>query len=142
MDTETPSISSEEGTMAVLSHVVAFLGYVVPFGQLIAPYVILLIKREESDFVAHHARESLNFQITITIALLIALVLTTIWIGYLLFFGVLVYSAVMVLIAASHTSRRERYAYPLAIRLVHERGAAFYEGESVKPSSSDGACGD
>ncbi len=118
MDTETPSISSEEGTMAVLSHVVAFLGYVVPFGQLIAPYVILLLRRDESDFVAHHARESLNFQITITISLLVALVLTSISIGYFLLPTVLVYSAVMVLVAASRASRRELYTYPLALRLV------------------------
>ena len=118
MDTETPSISSDERTMAVLSHVAAFLGYVVPFGQLIAPYVILLIKREESDFVAHHARECLNFQITITISLLVALVLTSIWIGYLLLPALLVYSAVMVLVGASRASHGELYTYPVALRLV------------------------
>ena len=118
MDTDTPSISSEERTMAVLSHVAAFLGYVVPFGQLIAPYVILLLRRDESDFVVHHARESLNFQITITISLLVALLLTSIWIGYLLIPATLVYSGVMVLVAASRASRGELYTYPFALRLV------------------------
>jgi uncharacterized Tic20 family protein len=118
MDTEPPSVSSEERSMAVLSHVLAFLGYAIPFGQLIAPYAILLIRRDESDFIAHHARESLNFQITITISLLAALALTSIWIGYLLLPVVLVYSAIMVLIAASRASRREPYTYPFALRLV------------------------
>ncbi len=118
MDTETPSISSDERTMAVLSHVAAFLGYAVPFGQLIAPYVILLIRRGESDFVVHHARESLNFQITITVSLLVALVLTSMWIWYLLLPAILVYSAVMVLVAASRASRGELYTYPFALRLV------------------------
>ncbi len=118
MDTETPSISADERTMALLSHVAAFLGYVVPFGQLIAPYVILLLRRDESDFVVRHARESLNFQITVTISLLVALVLTSIWIGYLLLPAILVYSAVMALVAASRASRRELYTYPFALRLV------------------------
>ena len=45
METETSSIASEERTLAILSHVVAFLGYMMPFGQLIGPYVILLLKR-------------------------------------------------------------------------------------------------
>ncbi len=118
MDTETPSIASDERTLAVLSHDAAGLGYVVPFGQLIAPYVILLLRRDESDFVVHHARESLNFQITITISLLVALVLTSIWIGYLLLPAILMYSAVMALVAASRASRKERYTYPFALRLV------------------------
>ena len=118
MDTETPSISADERTMAVLSHVAAFLGYVVPFGQLIAPYVILLLRRAESDFVVRHARESLNFQITVTISLLVALVLTSIWIGYLLLPAILIYSAVMALVAASRASRRELYTYPFSLRLV------------------------
>ena len=124
MDTETPSFSSDERTMAVLRHVAAFLGYVFPFGQLIAPYVILLLRRDESVFVMHHARESLNFQITITISLLAALVLTSILIGYLLLPVILMYSAVMVLVAASRASRGELYTYPLALRLVQQRDAA------------------
>ena len=118
MATETSSIASEERTLAILSHLVAFLGYMMPFGQLIGPYVILLLKRGESDFVAHHARESLNFQISITISLLVALVLTTIWIGYLLLFVLLAYSMVMVLVAASHASKRELYTYPVALRVM------------------------
>ncbi len=118
MNSEIPDISSDERTMATLSHVTVFLGYVVPFGQLIAPYVILLLRRDESDFVAHHARESLNFQITVTLALLASFVLTFIWIGYFLFPLVLVYAAIMGLRAAPRASRGELYSYPYALRLV------------------------
>ena len=58
---ETPLIppTSDEKTMALLSHVLAL---VFP---LLGPLIIYLIKKEESTFVAYHSRESLNFQITI-----------------------------------------------------------------------------
>ncbi len=52
------------------------------------------------------------------ISLLVALVLTTIWIGYLLLFVLLAYSMVMVLVAASHASKRELYTYPVALRVM------------------------
>jgi uncharacterized Tic20 family protein len=60
---EAPVIppTSDEKTMALLAHVLTF---VFP---ILAPLVIYLVKKDESSFVAYHAKESLNFQISLFI---------------------------------------------------------------------------
>ncbi len=50
-------------TWAMLCHIGAFAGYIIPFGHIIAPLVIWLIKKDESPFVDDQGKESLNFQI-------------------------------------------------------------------------------
>ena len=101
--------TSDEKTMALLSHV---LTLVVGF---IAPLVIYLIKKDESSFIAAHARESLNFQITVTIACIV-LVITLI--GVLLVWAVLLAALVLVIIATIRASEGKLYRYPLTWRLI------------------------
>jgi uncharacterized Tic20 family protein len=103
------SPSSDEKTMAILSHV---LTLVVGF---IAPLIIYLIKKDESSFIAHHARESLNFQITIFI-IIIALIITVI--GILLIWIVGIIALVFVIIATIKASEGKLYKYPFSLRLI------------------------
>src|SRR6476661_8639729 len=53
--------TSDEKTMAILSHILTLIA------PILAPLIIYLIKKDESDFIRWHARESLNFQITVGI---------------------------------------------------------------------------
>lgn len=50
---------------AHLSALVALAG--LPFGHVVGPLIVYLIKAHESEFVAEHARASLNYQITISV---------------------------------------------------------------------------
>ena len=59
--------TSDERTMAILSHILTF---VAPF---VAPLIIYLIKKDESEFVEWHAKESLNFHITLVIICVITI---------------------------------------------------------------------
>ena len=109
-DTE-PAImpTSDEKTMAILSHV---LTLVVGF---LAPLIIYLMKKDESTFVAYHAKESLNFQITIFI-IIIALFITII--GILLVWLVGIMALVFVIMASVKTSEGKLYKYPFSLRLI------------------------
>ena len=53
--------TSEERTLALLSHVLCVVVWLFP------PLIIYLIKKDESAYVAAQAKESLNFQITVAI---------------------------------------------------------------------------
>ena len=103
------SPSSDEKTMAILSHALVI---VVGF---IAPLIIYLIKKDESSFIAHHARESLNFQITVFIigfALAITIIdLFLIWI-------LAIIDVVFVIIATIKASEGKLYKYPFSFRLI------------------------
>ncbi len=101
--------SSDEKTMAILSHVLTFVA------GFVAPLIIYLIKKDESAFVREHAKESLNFQITIFI-LIIVLVISII--GILLIWLVGILALVFVILATVKASEGKLYRYPFSLRLI------------------------
>ena len=105
-------------TWAMLCHIGAFAGYIIPFGNIIAPLIIWLIKKAESPLVDDQGKESLNFQISVTIYAFVALLLTLILIGYILFVALVIFDLVMVIIAAVKVNSGEKYRYPLCIRFI------------------------
>ena len=103
------SPTSDEKTLALLSHV---LTLAVGF---LAPLIIYLIKKDESSFVTSHAKESLNFQITIFI-IIAALFITVI--GILLVWIVGILALVLVIMATIKASEGKLYRYPFSLRLI------------------------
>ena len=60
--------TSDEKTMAILSHALTLVcGF-------LAPLIIYLVKKDESEYVRAHAKESLNFQITVWIIAIVLFV--------------------------------------------------------------------
>jgi uncharacterized Tic20 family protein len=101
--------TSDEKTLAVISHIVTVVS------QFIAPLIIYLVKKDESSFVAAHAKESLNFQLTVLIAIIV-LVLTIV--GILLLWLIGIYVFVLVIIATIRASEGKLYRYPFTIRFI------------------------
>ncbi|MFP5304044.1 DUF4870 domain-containing protein, partial [Cobetia sp. SIMBA_158] len=69
---------------AMLCHLSAFAGFIVPFGSIIGPLIIWLIKKDEMQMVNEHGKKALNFQITMAIAYIICFVLMFVVIGVIL----------------------------------------------------------
>jgi uncharacterized protein len=114
------TLTREERNLAMLSHLLALTGYVgVPLGNIVAPLIIYLMKKDELPFVAEQSRESLNFQISMSIYALISGVLTLILIGFLLLAAVWVAGVVLTIIASVKVANGEAYRYPLTIRLIN-----------------------
>jgi len=101
--------TSDEKTMAVLSHVLTFVA------SILAPLIIYLVKKNESAFVEAHAKESLNFQITL---LIICVVLFITIIGVLFIWVVGILALVLVIVATIKASEGKLYRYPFTIRLI------------------------
>jgi len=108
----------KEKNWAMGCHLIAFAGFVIPFGNVIGPLVIWLIKKDESAFIDDQGKESLNFQISITIYFIASIFLSLFLIGIPLLLAVGVFFIVMVIIAGVKASNGEKYRYPLCIRLV------------------------
>jgi len=115
---ESQPTSNDDKNWAVIAHLSAIAGLIIPFGNVVGPLVVMLTKGKESDLVGDQAREALNFQITATIAFLIAMVLMFVLIGFLLMPIIGIADLVLVIMAAVAASRGERYRYPLALRLI------------------------
>jgi uncharacterized Tic20 family protein len=101
--------TSDERTLAVLAHILTLVGGFIP------PLIIYLIKKDESAFVAAHARESLNFQITLMIIFIILAILI---IGILFLWLVGLIDLILVVVATIRASENKLYRYPFNIRLV------------------------
>ena len=101
--------TSDEKTMAVLSHILTIVA------PVLAPLIIYLVKKNESRFVESHAKESLNFQITVAIIIIILFITI---IGILIAWIVGIISLVLVIIATIRASEGKLYKYPFSIRLI------------------------
>lgn len=104
--------------MAVISHAIALCGLVIPFGNILGPFIFWLLKKDESPAVNRNAKEALNFQITVTLALVVCFILTFIVIGLILLPIVGLGSLILTIIAIVKASQDGDYRYPFALRLI------------------------
>lgn len=108
----------QERQWAMLAHLSALLGFVFPLGNVIGPLVVWLVKRDQFPLVRDQGREALNFQITISMYMVVAFILVFALVGFALMPAVAIFSLVMTIIAAVRANAGERYRYPLTLRLV------------------------
>ena len=107
--TPAPVPTSDERTMALLSHILTLFFWFLP------PLIIYLVKKDESAYVSQHAKESLNFQITMSI-IGIGLIVTIVGIFLLWALGLLI--VVLVIVATIKASENKVYRYPMTIRFI------------------------
>lgn len=143
MSTIDPITTSEERGWAAAAHVVAVVlalltSWLVGVAGVIGAGAIWLLKRRDSAFVAEHAREALNFNLSMLIyaavacaigVVLVGATVLTLGIGAILTLPaglalLLAVAAIAVLwlvcsiVAAVKAWNGERYRYPLALRLI------------------------
>lgn len=108
----------DEKTWGMLCHLSAFAGAVIPFGNIAGPLVVYSIKRTEYDFVDDQGKESLNFQITMTIAILIASLLMFVLVGFVLLPIIGIYAIVYTIVGAIKANNGEFFRYPITYRFI------------------------
>lgn len=102
------------GMLCHLTALSLFIG--VPFGNILGPLVVWLIKKEEFPFVDDQGKESLNFQVSITIYAAVSGILVFVIIGIPLLIALAVLSLVLVVMASLKANDGVPYRYPLTIR--------------------------
>ena len=111
--------TENERTWGMLAHLSALAGLVMPLiGIVLGPLVVWLARRDESEFVAAHAKEALNFNISVLLGALACKLLMLVFIGFLLGTALFVAWLVMMLVAAIKASEGQTYRYPFSLRLV------------------------
>ncbi|MBB6449638.1 hypothetical protein HNR44_001616 [Geomicrobium halophilum] len=108
----------EQRNFAMFSHLIALSGLIVPLGSIIGPLVLWLFKKGESEFIDFHGKQSLNFQISIGIYMLISAILSFVLIGFFLIVAVAIVWLIFTIIATVQASNGERYRYPLSIPFI------------------------
>ena len=107
-----PRPGTDDTAMATLVHLLGL------FSTFLGPLTIYLVKKDESPFVRRHAAEALNFQITMTIAYVISLILTFFIVGLFVMLAVGAFWLTFSILATFAANRGEDYRYPINIRMV------------------------
>jgi uncharacterized protein len=104
--------TQDEKTIAMMAHALTMIS------TFLAPLIIYLLKKDESSFVADHAKESLNFQISMVIIYLICALLMLLLVGFFLIAIAGLFHFVMVIVASVRALEGQTYRYPFTIRLI------------------------
>ena len=110
--------SSEERTWSILVHAAAFAGAIVPFGMILGPLLVWIIKKPESALVDRHGRAALNFQISMLIYFIGAIILVFVAIGILLLIVLGIFWFIMVLVATIRVADGRDPGYVLSIEFL------------------------
>jgi len=110
---------------AMLCHLSALSGFLIPFGSILGPLLIWQIKKNEFPSLNDHGKEALNFQISVVIYLfagaMVALISSFFCVGWLLIpvvMGIALAAIVFTIIAGLKANEGGFYTYPCTIRLV------------------------
>lgn len=110
--------SSDERMWAMFCHLSALSGFIIPFGNVIAPLIIWILKKEEYPLVDDQGKEAINFQISMTIYIIASVILIIIVIGIPLLILLGLFELIVIVIASIKANEGTRYRYPLTIRFL------------------------
>ena len=115
----TEDKNKQSNMWGMLCHLTSLSVYIgIPFGNIIGPLVVWLIKKDEFPFVNEQGQESLNFQISMTIYGFVSVILCLVVIGFVLIGIILVANIILVVIASVKANKGEAYRYPFTIRFI------------------------
>jgi len=126
----------DERGWAMSCHIAVLAAAILPFGHILGPLVVWLVKKDQYPLVNDQGKESVNFQITMTIFAVILLIVFVVSllsfiagdyeaefpvslllsIAAMLLLGII--NLVLIVIAAVRSYRGEKYRYPLSIRFI------------------------
>jgi uncharacterized protein len=116
METTSVSIGPEERGLAAMTHLSGLAGYIIPFGGVLVPIIIWMVKKD-SEIISSIAKQAilLNF-----VVFLLVITSAVLWITLILIPAVLVFWLVLALgalalpiIGAIKASEGTYYRYPV-----------------------------
>ena len=108
--------TSSDRLWSVLCHLSYFFGFALL--SFLFPLTVFLVMRSDSPYVTHHAKEALNFHLSILIYALCCVPLCFIVIGVPLLIIIGLGGLICSIVAAVKASDGVFYQYPFAIRFV------------------------
>jgi len=108
-----PPTTSDDKIWVILCHLSLLLGF-----GFVLPLIVYFVKKQDAPLTAEHAKEALNFHISVYIYGFVAVLLCFILVGFLLVPAVVIASVVLAIIACMKASEGGFYRYPLTLRFI------------------------
>ena len=110
------AIPAEDRAMAAITHLSGLAGYIIPFGGIIVP-IIILLTRQDSKIITAIARQAIFLNLAVFVLFLAALVLfiTIILIPLVILFWCVLFLVAMALpiVGAVKANQGVYYRYPV-----------------------------
>ncbi len=111
-----PPLASNDRLWSVLCHLSYFFGFALL--SFLFPLTVYLVMRTDSPYVTHHAREALNFHLSLLLYLVLCIPLCFIVVGFPLIGALVLTGIICSVVAAVKASKGSYYQYPMTIRFV------------------------
>lgn len=108
--------NNDENMWAMFCHLSTFSCFVIPFGNIIGPLIIWILKKEQYPLVDDQGKEALNFQISLTIYFIASIILIFMIIGIPLLILLIFFDLIITIIAAVKANEGSKFRYPFTIR--------------------------
>lgn len=108
-----------EKQWGMLAHLTSLSAFVIPFGHIVGPLIVYLVKKDEFEFVADQGKEVLNFQITWSLNFIVSAILILIGIGILMLIGFGIAWLVLVIVGTVAANNGQYYRYPFTIKFLN-----------------------
>lgn len=118
MEEDIRVLSESERNWAMLCHLSAFAAFFFPFGGIIGPLICWLSRKDESAWVNENGKNSMNFQLSILLYIVLSIPLIFIIIGIPIIAFLITLKVVCIIIASVKASKGERFRYPLTIPFI------------------------
>jgi uncharacterized protein len=115
---ENNVLTESERNWAMFCHLSALAGFLFPFGAIIGPLICWLSKKDESLWVYLNGRNSLNFQLSMLLYIVLAIPLIFIIVGIPIVASLGILKVICVIIASVKASKGETFRYPLVIPFI------------------------
>jgi uncharacterized Tic20 family protein len=107
----------DERMWAMFCHLSALVSYAIGI-PAVGPLIVWALKKDQYPLVDDQGKEAINFQLTVFLLLIASVVLIFAGVGLILTPAVMLYSAVVTIIASVKANEGVAYRYPLCIRFI------------------------
>ncbi len=107
----------EERNWAMFCHL-GGLAYFIPLGSIIVPLILWSMRKDESELVNREGKKALNFQISFTIYMFVAMILVFVVVGIFALVVLGLLNLIFVIIAVVKTLNNEDFEYPMSIKFI------------------------
>jgi uncharacterized Tic20 family protein len=104
---------------AMFCHLAALCAYVgIPFGHIIGPLIVWQMKKKDFPLVDEQGKEAVNFQLSMTIYMIISAILILVIVGFFLLAILGLLDLILTIVAAVKANNGVPYRYPFTIRFI------------------------
>ena len=130
-----PPPLQDERSLGSAAHLLSLCGLMVPLANIVAPTILWASKKGSHRFLDHQGREAINFNITMTLAAGVGVLLSPLLVGLLILPVVALLWLSLTIVAGVKANAGEWYRYPLSVPFLRRAAAPRGSGTPMASPS-------